>query len=189
MPKEAVLPELRIIEQRLLKNPEQALHTKQRLKGSKLHAMSRNYNQMKWKELEKHGTSPTMWLHILATLLAILLCFRGHSTAISSDIRGMFHQVRLLPDNKSILCFLWRDLIMDKTPDVYQWQVLPFGTTCSPCCATFALQSHVLDHSQPDDLVREIIEKSFYVDNCLRSQDDAKDVVDKLSDLLAVGGE
>ncbi len=31
------------------------------------------------------------------TLLAVLLRFREHSTAISSDIRGMFHQVRLLP--------------------------------------------------------------------------------------------
>lgn len=31
------------------------------------------------------------------SLLAVLLRFREHSVAISSDIRGMFHQVRLLP--------------------------------------------------------------------------------------------
>ncbi len=121
------------------------------------------------------------------TLLAVLLRFREHSTAISSDIRGMFHQVRLLPVDKPLLRFLWRDIALEQAPDVYQWQVLPFGTTCSPCCATFALQKHVLDHSQPGDQVREVIEKYFYVDNCLHSltsKEAAKCLVDQLCALL-----
>jgi hypothetical protein len=82
-------------------------------------------------------------------------------------------------------------MALEQAPDVYQWQVLPFGTTCSPCCATFALQKHVLDHSQPGDQVREVIEKSFYVDNCLYSlttKDAAKELVDQLCSLLAEGG-
>lgn len=71
----------------------------------------------------------------------------------------MFHQVRLLPDDMPSLRFLWRDLKPEQLPDVYQWQVLPFGTTCSPCRATYALQRHVVDHSLPGDKVREVIEK------------------------------
>ncbi len=77
------------------------------------------------------------------SLLAVLLRFREHSVAISSDIRGMFHQVRLLPQDKPLLRYIWRDMQRDRVPDVYEWQVLPFGTTCSPCCASFALQKHV----------------------------------------------
>ncbi len=57
------------------------------------------------------------------TLLAVLLRFREHSTAISSDIRGMFHQVRLLPVDKPLLRFLWKDIALEQAPDVYQWQV------------------------------------------------------------------
>ncbi len=103
----------------------------------------------------------------------------------------MFHQVRLLPEDKPLLRFLWRNLDREKQPDIYEWQVLPFGTTCSPCCATYALQRHVYDHSHTGDQVRDSIERSFYVDNCLQSLaslDEAKLLVDSLRDLLATGG-
>ncbi|KAL0194586.1 hypothetical protein M9458_008158, partial [Cirrhinus mrigala] len=125
------------------------------------------------------------------SLLVVLLCFRENPVAISSDIRGMFHQVRLLPGDMPLLRFLWRDLMPERPPNVYQWQVLPFGTTCSPCCAMYALQRQVMDHSQPGDQLREVIERSFYVDNCLRSlhsPQEAKELVNQLCALLATGG-
>lgn len=59
-----------------------------------------------------------------ASLLGVLMCFRQHIVAISSDIQNMFHQVRLLPEDP---------------PGVYGLQVLPFCTVCFPCCVTFAL--------------------------------------------------
>lgn len=74
---------------------------------------------------------------------------------------------------------------------MYQWEVLPFGTIRSSFCATYALQKHVLDHSQPGENTRQVIEKSFYVDNCLHSmtsKDTARTLVDKLCKLLVVGG-
>lgn len=74
-----------------------------------------------------------------APLLGVLLRFREHAVAISGDICGMFHQVRLLPEDQPLLRFLWRDGVKERNPDVYEWRVLPFGTTCSPCCATYAL--------------------------------------------------
>lgn len=74
---------------------------------------------------------------------------------------------------------------------MYEWQVLPFGTTCSPCCAIFALQKHILDHSQPGDDVHNSVLKSFHVDNCLwrfTSAEAAKVFVNKIGKLLAEGG-
>ncbi|KAI7805170.1 hypothetical protein IRJ41_000825 [Triplophysa rosa] len=125
------------------------------------------------------------------SLLAVLLRFREHSVAISSDIRGMFHQIRLLPEDRPLLRFLWRDLKVEEPPSVFEWQVLPFGTTCSPCCAVYSLQKHVLDHSQPGEDVRHSVMKSFYVDNCLQSfhtMEEARNFVDKIRVLLAEGG-
>lgn len=126
-----------------------------------------------------------------SSLLAVLLRFKEHSVGISSDIRGMFHQVRLLPEDRPLLRFLWRDMNREEPPSVYEWRVLPFGTTSSPCCATFALQQHARHSSYAEDAAREAVEKSFYVDNCmvsLTSQEEAKVLVDQLRNLLAEGG-
>ncbi len=193
MPKEAVLPQLRNIERRLTKNPDQACAYKtemERLRNAgyveKLHPFEAEKSQESWyipHHMVTHNSKNRVVYNcsfqyegqnlnellipgptLSPTLLAVLLRFREHSTAISS---------------------------LEQAPDVYQWQVLPFGTTCSPCCATFALQKHVLDHSQPGDQVREVIEKSFYVDNCLHSltsKEVAKCLVDQLCALLNEGG-
>uniref|UniRef100_A0A9J8D9V3 Tc1-like transposase DDE domain-containing protein n=3 Tax=Cyprinus carpio TaxID=7962 RepID=A0A9J8D9V3_CYPCA len=62
------------------------------------------------------------------SLLAVLLRFREHSVAISSDIRGMFHQVRLLPQDKPLLRYIWRDMQRDRIPDVYESKIVLFGS-------------------------------------------------------------
>ena len=77
------------------------------------------------------------------SLLGELLHFRQHVVVISGDIKSMFHQILVLPLARPLLHFLWRDMNKDVSPTVYQWQVCPFSTTCSPCCATYALQQRV----------------------------------------------
>lgn len=126
-----------------------------------------------------------------SSLLGVLVRFREHRVAISGDIKAMFHQVHLLTEDKPLLRFLWRDLKSESPPEVYEWQVLPFGTACSPCCVTFALQTHVCSHSGPEEDVRQAVERCFYVDNCLlsiTSEEKAQYLVDKLRELLALGG-
>lgn len=103
----------------------------------------------------------------------------------------MFHQVRLLPEDKPLLRFLWRGMKREEEPTVYEWQVLPFGTTCSPCCATYALQRHVKDNSKGHEDILHLVETAFYVDNCLTSvpsADEAKTIINRMRKLLSVGG-
>ena len=124
------------------------------------------------------------------SLLGVLLRFRPHRVAISGDIKAMFHQVRLLPEDKPLLCFLWRDLKRDSLPDIYEWQVLPFGTTCSPCCATFALQTHVQNNKGGNEDINSVT-TAFFVDNCFNSLptvSQAKQLIDKMRQVLSSGG-
>lgn len=88
---------------------------------------------------------------------------------MSGDIRATFHQVLLLPQDWALLRFIWRDLQRDQEPTTYEWQVLPFGTTCSPCCTIYALQRQARDCEGSDLEVVDSVERSFYVDNCLQS--------------------
>nr|XP_054592608.1 uncharacterized protein LOC107395320 [Nothobranchius furzeri]XP_054592609.1 uncharacterized protein LOC107395320 [Nothobranchius furzeri] len=125
------------------------------------------------------------------TLLGVLLRFRQHPVAVSGDIKAMFHQVRLLPEDCPLLRFLWRDCETDRPPDIYEWRVLPFGTTCSPCCATFALQRHAREHKETHKDICDSVHTAFYVDNCLQSlfnPEEAKQLIDRMRDLLIQGG-
>lgn len=92
-----------------------------------------------------------------ASLLGVLLRFRQHPIAICGDIKAMFHQVRLLNEDKSLLRFIWRGMQLDQESSVYQWQVLPFGTTCSPCCAIYAVHRHVQDHCEGNEEVLQSV--------------------------------
>ena len=219
-PKEAVLSQLRSIEKRLAKAPDQAQAYKaeiQKLEQAgyvvKLEPGAEEDTATSWyvpHHMVQHNGKNRIVFNcsfqfrgnnlnelllpgptLSPSLLAVLLRFREHSVGISSDIRGMFHQVRLLPEDRPLLRFLWRDMNRDKPPSVYEWRVLPFGTTSSPCCATFSLQLHARNSSHSGGTVKEAIEKSFYVDNCmlsLTSEEEARALVDQLRNLLAEGG-
>ena len=217
-PKESVMPMLRSTERRLLRDPKQADAYKkemQKLIGAGAvqevtqetspkegwyiphHLVSHNGKNRLVFNCSHQYLGQTLNQYLLpgptlgASLLGVLVRFREHPIAVSGDIKGMFHRVRLQPEDRALLRFLWRDLKVDQPPRTFEWQVLPFGTTCSPCCAIYALQRHVVDHSQPDDALRFSVEKCFYVDNCLQSLStpgEARLLVDRLSDLLASAG-
>ncbi|KAL0177742.1 hypothetical protein M9458_026636, partial [Cirrhinus mrigala] len=149
MPKEAVLPQLRSVERKLLKNTDQASTYQAEITKLKDAGYAVKLEPSEVEDSKESWYIPHhMVQHNRSHIKPITA---GRVTPLPSDIKSMFHQVRLLPDDMPLLRFLWRDLKPEQLPDVYQWQVLPFGTTCSPCCATYALQRHVVDHSLPGD--------------------------------------
>ncbi len=135
MPKEAVLPQLRSVERKLLRNSDkasayQAEITKLKEAGYavKLEPSEVENSKESWyipHHMVQHNNKNRVVYNcsfgyeghnlnqfllpgptLSPSLLAVLLRFREHSIAISSDIKGMFHQVRLLPDDMSLLRFL-----------------------------------------------------------------------------------
>lgn len=60
------------------------------------------------------GLNPNEWLlpgpTLGPSLLGVLLRLREHSVAISGDVKAMFHQVRLLPEDRPLLRFVLRDM-------------------------------------------------------------------------------
>lgn len=217
-PKESVMPLLRSTERRLRKDPQQAEAYQKEIQklidaGVVSEVSKETPHEEEWY-IPHHlvsrsgkfrlvfncshqylGQSLNQYLlpgpTLGPSLLGVMLKFRERPVAVSGDIKGMFHQVRLLPEDRPLLRFLWRDLHVDEPPRVFEWQVLPFGTACSPCCATYALQRHAMDQSQPGKDLKSSVENCFYVDNCLQSLDtpeEARSPVDRLRALLATAG-
>lgn len=85
-------------------------------------------------------------------------------------------------------CYL-RDLQWET--QVYEWLVLPFRTTSSPCYGIYVLKKHVKEHPRSTPDIIQSVEYTFYVDNCLESHPTAAAAqtrVDELYALLADGG-
>lgn len=77
-----------------------------------------------------------------------------------------------------VLRFIWRDMRREQELSVCKLQVLPFRTTCKPCCAIDVLQCHIQDNRGDLAILKDMVHQSFYVDNSLQSTCVVKDEKD-----------
>ena len=131
---------------------------------------------------------------LLRNLTGVLLRFREEPVGIVADIQEMYHQVRVIEQDRPALSFLWRDLDESKDPDIYEMQVTIFGAKSSPASANFVLQKTVMDHREMCGLEEETansVKNSFYMDDFLRSEKDdvqAKKMQKDVTEMLSKGG-
>ena len=104
-------------------------------------------------------------------LVGVLTRFREHPVALVADIEGMFHQVRVSPDDHDALRFLWwPNDDLSREPVDYCMQVHLFGSTSSPSCASFCLRKTAEDHKDRfGEAVIHTVKRNFYVDDCIKS--------------------
>ncbi len=128
-------------------------------------------------------------------LLGILLRFRENPVAIMGDIEAMFHQVKVSPDHRDVLRFLWlKDGNLELELEVYRMCVHLFGVVWSPSCASFALRQSAAeekDNAESDPDTVASVMNNFYADDCRKSVDTEKKatkLVSELSHLLTLGG-
>ena len=126
-------------------------------------------------------------------LLGVLFKFRQEPAALNADIEGMFHQVRVPPEQRDVLCFLWwQDDNQHKPPKKYRMTAHLFGGVWILSAAGFALQRVAEDNQGPyTDVAVQTVKSHFYVDDCLKSVATEKEAIaltSELRQLLASGG-
>ena len=100
-------------------------------------------------------------LDLLNNLVSILCSFRQGEYAVISDIKAMFHQMRVPSPDTDALRFLWRKGTDTEIED-YAMRVHVLGKPDSPCAANWVLkQMPTADDCQ----LKRIIEDNFYMDN------------------------
>ena len=98
--------------------------------------------------------------NLLNELLQVLLGFRAYEHPYVADIKGAFHCLRVNPEDRSWIQFLW-----DGT--TWRFTRLPFGLSCSPYLLNSTLQVHF--RTLKDEQLSKKLEKSVYVDDLLAS--------------------
>jgi hypothetical protein len=122
-------------------------------------------------------------------LTHVLLRFRQHQFAVMGDIESMFHQIRIPVYDRDSLRFLWHDS-SGKIRHFRMTSHLFGGVWCSSS-ATYALRRLLFDHTDIDDIVADVVQNCFYVDDCLISmptRDEAIHAVTDTVSLLQRGG-
>ncbi len=125
---------------------------------------------------------------LINELNLVFLRFRHKSITIGADVRKMFYQIRLAPEDRDWHRFLWPG---PEEPRIFRWKVHPFGSAASPCIAMFTIKEHARRHKEEFPQAAETVMKSTLVDDNLDSADtveEAKELARQLKQLYAAAG-
>ncbi|XP_050746279.1 uncharacterized protein LOC122818101 [Drosophila biarmipes] len=102
-------------------------------------------------------------------LSAVLFHFTKGAVGVCGDIKEMFHQVLILPEDRCSQRFLWRDGNDDGYPDAYEINVMTFGAACSPSAAHHGKTVNALKFRDSDPRAVKAIIDHHYVDDYVDS--------------------
>ena len=111
--------------------------------------------------------------NLLPEILAILLRFRLHHSAIVGDVTQAFSQLALNEEDRDLTRFFWYRTIPEDdgryrmTDEViaYRFTRLPFGLTCSPFLLAATLREHAERHKTTFTAAAPLIDKKTFMDD------------------------
>ncbi len=107
-------------------------------------------------------------------LPTVLMRFRLREICFAADVRKMFFQIGMLPEDRPYHRFLWKE---NERLKVYQWAVHPFGSAASPCVAIFSIKEHAGRYKAEYPQAAETVIKSTLVDDNLDSRQTVEEAV------------
>lgn len=102
------------------------------------------------------------------SLLGMMLRFREHSFAFTGDIKEMFLQIKIRPEDQHVFRFLWQSSL-NAPVKVCVMQSLVFGATCSPFIAQYVKNKNALKFQDLYPEAVDVIVNNHYMDDCLHS--------------------
>ena len=126
-------------------------------------------------------------------MTGVLLRFRKEPIAFMADIEQMFYQVKVPPEQRSLLRFFWwEDGNLDNSLTVFQMCVHLFGGTSSPSVCHFAMKETAKNFKRKyGEEASSTLKRDFYVDDCLKSvetPEKAVQLICKLCNMCHDGG-
>ena len=122
-------------------------------------------------------------------LIDVLLQFRLHKIAITADVSKMYRAVELTQPDRDLHRFVWRSK-PDNTLVDYRMTRITFGVSASAFAANMSVKQNAIDHATEFPQAANVVNTSFYVDDCLtgaNSIEEAVELQQQLHGLFAKG--
>lgn len=121
------------------------------------------------------------------SIISILLRFRQYKYIACADVAKMYRQILVDHDQRNLQLILWRSNPSDPL-GVYQLNTVTYGTASAPYLSIRCLKQ--LANECTDDVIAQIINEDFFVDDLLVGHEDKDrllDICDKVSTVLDKG--
>ena len=119
----------------------------------------------------------------------VLAAWRWDDIAYSGDVRKMFNQILVHPEDQVFHIFLWREKATDE-PTVYQWLRLSFGDEPAPDIASNSIKVLAKAAQQRQPQAAAELLQHVYVDDVAGSKptvEEVKDVTSAIDSILGNG--
>ncbi|XP_062556968.1 uncharacterized protein LOC134221804 [Armigeres subalbatus] len=113
---------------------------------------------------------------LLVSLPSVISQFRERRIGFGGDIREMFHQVRIRPEDRQAQRFLFGG-------EVYVMDCAIFGASCSPSQALYVMQKNAKEFTKEYPRAVEAVVKKHYVDDYFDSADTVEEAVKQAEDV------
>nr|CAI5818586.1 unnamed protein product [Callosobruchus analis] len=120
-------------------------------------------------------------------LFSITLRLRLRKVVLSADIKMMYRQILIHPDDQSYQQIIWR-YDKEEEPKVYTLKTVTYGTASAPYLATRCLEQLAQDNAQVYPHTSNVIKTSFYMDDLLVSFDTIEQAIECYRELTQILG-
>ena len=122
---------------------------------------------------------------IQSTLSNLLIRFRRYPIALNADIAKMYREIQLVPEDRDLHRFVWRENSASPLKD-YRMCRVTFGVSASPFLAIRTLHQAADDHGERYPGAVKHVKESFYVDDFLGGANTAEEAIELHNQLLQV---
>lgn len=115
-------------------------------------------------------------------IFSILIRFRKHAFAITSDLEKMYRQILLHKSHRNLQRILWRE-DSSKPIKMYTLNTVTYGTSSAPFIAPRCIIQLGLDIKITNPTLSKITEEDFYMDDLLTGDDSIEKAIQLYKDI------
>ena len=123
------------------------------------------------------------------TLVGVLCKFRERAIGFGGDIKEMFLQIAIRPEDCNAQRFLWRGMDRHREPDVMEMKSMIFGAVSSPYVAQEIKNRNAKIHGAGMEKAVDAICNRHYMDDYLDSCDTVEEAISRIDEVATIHGK